>query len=1040
MVAAPLILRELGTLARRPKVRRGRFWMSAVTLAVVAVLMQLGGSGALFVSSGKALFDSLAHVVFWYCLLLGAVATSDTLSSEKREGTLGLLFLTDLRGGDVVVGKLAAATLAAGFGVVGLIPILAVLLPMGGMNLADLARTVLVWFTALGLSASAGMLASSLGRQERTSLFAAIVGVFSVTVLLHEIAGTLETHVRPANSEEDAGAFLVGLRTVFLAVDAFSLPRLLESTRMIMSGLQKQSFAIGIALHWLLAWILLSLAARHAVRESLDLPLAAWRLRAKTWVHTWIYGTGTQRRKRRAGLLDRNPVLWLCARHHRKRGYAWLFVGSMAAVVGSLELSLHGYPWPGFMMFVFLAMIHMVFKVWIAGDVAQRMIEDRRGGALELILTTPVDPASMASGHFKSIRHQLGTPILVLLVAEWIWISQMAGRETAWRGAELLVTILWIQSLRMAADVWSIPWNALWQALHRSGTTAAVQRTLLCVHGLPGLILAAGIAWGFGAGTMLTFRNDRPIIRLWWYWTAVALAISVGSGVVARRRFLADARRVAAEGDPRFTGSGALPQAQTAPATVRPAPSNPGADVVHRPRPRRRWTLIILAGATATALGALATHRVFQERRLEDALRRIDARGEPRPPRWPGPVAGQVPAASNAIARLGPLFQAQNRAARTNRTGLRLPRGMTFNPWWSRGEWIGADRARVEEWLSPREDWFRRFRAALESPSVAYERDPERPGSSGLPASGVGDDIGLLFQAHVAIACAEGETSRAVGAILDLLRFCEILGDHPWSGGQMSRFRLVGRAIDSLELLLGSGSIEPRQAANLARALKASVDDRFGRQFLEWGQYRNANLARSPDIVRRQLSRFTTSGIDIGLNSAVLRWHEFSGQFQGDAADSLEHSMRLIDVRQLPPARRIPALRDLSNHTPRPAHGLFLTSNLLRSWQCLDELQFVHEEGIALARVRAALTALAIDRDRQRTGVLTTDLSTIAHLDDATDFLDPFSGRPFRVRITDGFLLVESEGLNRVFRPNRPRPATSPAARKIDVVVRLRPE
>jgi len=35
--------------------------------------------------------------------------TADTLSGESREGTLGLLFLTDLRSWDVTLGKLASA-------------------------------------------------------------------------------------------------------------------------------------------------------------------------------------------------------------------------------------------------------------------------------------------------------------------------------------------------------------------------------------------------------------------------------------------------------------------------------------------------------------------------------------------------------------------------------------------------------------------------------------------------------------------------------------------------------------------------------------------------------------------------------------------------------------------------------------------------------------------------------------------------------------------------------------------------------------------
>ena len=54
------------------------------------------------------LFWGLTGSAVFYCLLSGVWFTADCLSEEKREGTLGLLFLTDLKGYDVVFGKLVA--------------------------------------------------------------------------------------------------------------------------------------------------------------------------------------------------------------------------------------------------------------------------------------------------------------------------------------------------------------------------------------------------------------------------------------------------------------------------------------------------------------------------------------------------------------------------------------------------------------------------------------------------------------------------------------------------------------------------------------------------------------------------------------------------------------------------------------------------------------------------------------------------------------------------------------------------------------------
>ena len=46
----------------------------------------------------------------------GLLGTADCVSSEKRDGTLGLLFLTDLKGYDVICGKLAANSVSVLYG------------------------------------------------------------------------------------------------------------------------------------------------------------------------------------------------------------------------------------------------------------------------------------------------------------------------------------------------------------------------------------------------------------------------------------------------------------------------------------------------------------------------------------------------------------------------------------------------------------------------------------------------------------------------------------------------------------------------------------------------------------------------------------------------------------------------------------------------------------------------------------------------------------------------------------------------------------
>src|SRR5580700_10820131 len=103
----PIVDRELREGSRR----RGTYWLR-VRVAFQALLVGLGGYVANLLQPqfklGTVMFWGLSGVSLLYCLLAGRRSTADCLSQEKRDGTLGLLFLTDLKGFDVVLGKMAA--------------------------------------------------------------------------------------------------------------------------------------------------------------------------------------------------------------------------------------------------------------------------------------------------------------------------------------------------------------------------------------------------------------------------------------------------------------------------------------------------------------------------------------------------------------------------------------------------------------------------------------------------------------------------------------------------------------------------------------------------------------------------------------------------------------------------------------------------------------------------------------------------------------------------------------------------------------------
>src|SRR5437899_11124633 len=144
MSVLPIVRRELRVAARK----RSTFWLrvvSAITAVVLAsgCLLMSGWQGVGTAQMGSILFYALTWTCLAAALSAGLFFTSDCLSEEKREGTLGFLFLTDLRGYDVVLGKLMATSLRCVFALAAIFPILAITLLMGGVQPDVFWRTLL---------------------------------------------------------------------------------------------------------------------------------------------------------------------------------------------------------------------------------------------------------------------------------------------------------------------------------------------------------------------------------------------------------------------------------------------------------------------------------------------------------------------------------------------------------------------------------------------------------------------------------------------------------------------------------------------------------------------------------------------------------------------------------------------------------------------------------------------------------------------------------------------------------------------------------
>src|SRR5262245_27916379 len=111
MTILPLVEREVRVAIRQPYAYRMR--TGVATAAMVIAVWGLWAWSSWIAGSfvGHSLFRTLAGIAFVGSLSAGVFLTADGISRERREGTLGLLFLTDLRPLDIVFGKLAAKAL-----------------------------------------------------------------------------------------------------------------------------------------------------------------------------------------------------------------------------------------------------------------------------------------------------------------------------------------------------------------------------------------------------------------------------------------------------------------------------------------------------------------------------------------------------------------------------------------------------------------------------------------------------------------------------------------------------------------------------------------------------------------------------------------------------------------------------------------------------------------------------------------------------------------------------------------------------------------
>jgi ABC-type transport system involved in cytochrome c biogenesis permease component len=246
----PIAERELRVAARR----RSTYWLRfamPLGLLVLAIWVFLANQRDSQREIGMMIFYLLTGGLTLYALTAGLRSTADSLAEEKRDGTLGLLFLTDLRGYDVVIGKLLANSLSVFYGVLAVLPILAIPLLMGGVAGAEFGRLALVLVNTLFFSLCAGMLASALCQQARAAT-AATLAIILLDRGRHSGAGAAGVEAALLAGQLSGNPFLCPAR---------SSPTWRAWIMMYKRGVGPTGFLVTGLVH-LCGWLFLALASR----------------------------------------------------------------------------------------------------------------------------------------------------------------------------------------------------------------------------------------------------------------------------------------------------------------------------------------------------------------------------------------------------------------------------------------------------------------------------------------------------------------------------------------------------------------------------------------------------------------------------------------------------------------------------------------------------------------------------------------------------------------------------------------------------------
>jgi ABC-type transport system involved in cytochrome c biogenesis permease component len=508
MMGVPIIFRELRVEAQRPF----NYWLRVLSAGLVIALI------AAFVIdrssrtplSGSLIFSFLHGGLFFGIWIFVPLLTADCLSLEKREGTLGLLFLTRLTPRSIVGAKAVIHVLRALTVFLAMAP--AILLPflLGGISWQQSLVALGLNLGAMFIALTAGLCASAWCQAHSRAI--------SLAILLSMVFSSLFAYVfawgffRQVSSSYYYSTIPAGVTAIgFLLITGTGA--LWNEVFVKLTALEREAWMMLAGEMLLFSMAIFGIAivvCGNQLRLSLqNVPGSLGRMRLVELICAPRFWVASLQR-RMSSSLDRNPIGWLQEYSWSARAIKWGWLG----LFGMVDAWMIGQQTEGTISWRDMVQAHFYLSIALGmGMMASAVASfrrERQNGVLELLLISPISAEQIIKGRVYGIWTQFYPAALLLLVVWW----QVLNVGPMYR---FMPDLKWF----FVSTFLTLPVFGLWCSLvHRS----------FIVTWLFGSLLGIGLPYYLG----ITFARQ---VRLYYAtsmtFAVVSIAVQLGLAYVA---------------------------------------------------------------------------------------------------------------------------------------------------------------------------------------------------------------------------------------------------------------------------------------------------------------------------------------------------------------------------------------------------------------------------------------------------------------------------------------------------------------------------